>query len=116
VVLPRGDGDTYNTRPVHYGLINFHPKELLVTLSTTESTTATFHVKQHNNTVDHFRALIGCALELGGKPKVSIDGEKGTIDFPATTLPLDTDVVCQITVTGKGGVTGTLPVYAVVGI
>jgi hypothetical protein len=115
VVAPRAA--TYsNTSNTSYGLIRFHPKEILVTISTHLKTAAKFTVSQRNNTKDHFRSTIECALNLGKKPRVRINGNNGTILFGRTGLPVNTQLLCQVTVLGEGGVTGTLPVDVTIGI
>src|SRR5580658_8677413 len=55
-----------------YGIIKFHPKQLLVAISTQFETIAKFKVLQKGNTKDHFRAKIGCALNVGKRPHVKI--------------------------------------------
>jgi hypothetical protein len=99
-----------------YGPIKFHPKQILISISLQNTTTAKFKVLQKGNTNDRFRGVIGCALNVGKKPRVKIAGDEGTIMFGRTGIPLGTNFLCQVTVLGEGGVTGILPVYVTVGL
>ena len=98
------------------GPIKFHPKQILISISPQNTTTASFKVVQKGNTKEHFRSVIGCALNAGKKPRVSMTGDKGLIRFGRTGIPLGVNFLCQVTTLGEGGVTGMLPVYVTVGL
>lgn len=98
------------------GPIKFHPKQILISISSQNTTNASFTVSQKGNTKEHFRGIIGCALNVGKKPRVKLTGNKGLIRFGRTGIPLGTNFLCQVTVLGEGGVTGMLPVYVTVGL
>jgi len=93
-----------------YGQVRFHPKSETLDFNSLVGGSATFRVKQRGNTKDHYRSNIGCALNLGSKPRVSMVGNIGTITVPAQKLPIGISVDCTVTVLGEGGVTGTMPV------
>src|ERR1700722_9821191 len=71
-----------------YGPIKFHPKQILLSISALNTTTASFKVVQKGNTKERFRSIIGCALNVGKKPRVSMTGDKGLIRFGRTGIPL----------------------------
>jgi hypothetical protein len=92
-----------------YGQVRFHPKAETIDINALVGGTATFRVSQKGNKKDHFRGQIGCDLNLGSPPKVSMAGRIGTISVPAQKL-VGISVGCTVTVLGEGGVTGSMPV------
>lgn len=115
VIAPHG-GMMASQPDFRYGPIKFHPKQILIAISSQLETTANFRVFQKNNTQNRYRAVIGCALNLGKKPRVKITGTHGMIHFAPTGIPIGTNLLCQVTVLGEGGVTGVMPVYVTVGL
>jgi hypothetical protein len=92
-----------------YGQVRFHPKSETIDINSQLGGTATFRVSQKGNKKEHFKGQIGCALNLGSPPKVSMAGRIGTITVPPQKL-IGISVDCTVTVLGEGGVTGSMPV------
>ncbi|MBV9646825.1 MAG: hypothetical protein JO043_05105 [Candidatus Eremiobacteraeota bacterium] len=99
---------------VHYGLVRFRPKAMLLKVHILKQTVANYEVLQNGNTKNHFSAIIGCGIKLINRPHVDQDREEGVIFFPRMNLSLGTDFLCTVTALGEGGVTGTMPVYVTV--
>ena len=92
-----------------YGQIHFHPKSITLDVNAPVGGSAHFRVKQRGNTKNHYKAQIACNLNLGSPPTVHMDGRVGTISVPAQGVG-GLSLLCNVTVLGEGGVTGTLPV------
>lgn len=93
----------------HYGTIHFHPKSITLDVNYQQGGSATFKVKQKNNTKDRYKAQIACDLNLGSPPKVKMNGNAGTVYVPSQKIG-GLSVSCTVTVLGEGGVTGQMPV------